>query len=362
MPLPRPALEPAYRVWGHPAGCSGDVDARRRQRASCRRVDVPAHQFVELRIVFPRSAAHLDRRARRSWTGAALAKIVAEEHADAAVLRARPASRSTTRSTTSARTLLILLAARRRPGARDHAPASGSLFGRERETGYDREYEQEPPTDTRARARARRCSARTTEPGLARVHGDALRPDPPRRYKSTPVTTERKVWGGLRHEEVADLELTPGDASIELTPFEDAVAEVIDSRRSTPTAERLSSFRERIEDDRDGEREALHGVQGARRRRDRASASGTSTAARRVLGVALVAFVLARRRPALDRASRLARRSRRAGTTSSCSRSASARSSTRALLIVASARRRCGGGAEGGQTRGASAGTRSAAT
>ena len=25
------------------------------------------------------------------------------------------------------------------------------------------------------------------------------------RYKATPVTTERPVWGGLRHEDVADL-------------------------------------------------------------------------------------------------------------------------------------------------------------
>ena len=53
------------------------------------------------------------------------------------------------------------------------------IYGREHGTSYDREYEQEPPTETAARARP--VAAR---PGrharLARVHGDAVRPDPPR--------------------------------------------------------------------------------------------------------------------------------------------------------------------------------------
>src|SRR4030095_3809249 len=41
------------------------------------------------------------------------------------------------------------------------------------------------------------------------------------RYKATPVTTERSVFGGLRHEDVADLEITLADAKVETTPFEE---------------------------------------------------------------------------------------------------------------------------------------------
>ena len=86
------------------------------------------------------------------------------------------------------------------------------VFGRERATGYDREYEQEPPTDTEP----------ALVPTLLRQGGEAgsfeftaTLFDLIRRgvYTAKPVTTERKIWGGLRHEEVADLELSAGDTS-----------------------------------------------------------------------------------------------------------------------------------------------------
>ena len=54
------------------------------------------------------------------------------------------------------------------------------FYGRERKTGYDREYEQEPPTETDAGARADAAAA-GRRGGLVRVHRDPLRPDPPRR-------------------------------------------------------------------------------------------------------------------------------------------------------------------------------------
>ena len=43
-----------YRVWGHPAWVKGAV-ARTPEAATLHAVDVPAHQFVEERVVFPRS-------------------------------------------------------------------------------------------------------------------------------------------------------------------------------------------------------------------------------------------------------------------------------------------------------------------
>ena len=46
-------------------------------------------------------------------------------------------------------------------------------------------------------------------------------------FTSTPVTTERKTWGGLRSENVSDLELAEGKDDDELTPWENAVARVV---------------------------------------------------------------------------------------------------------------------------------------
>ncbi|HKV68849.1 MAG TPA: DUF2207 domain-containing protein, partial [Gaiellales bacterium] len=54
MRLPRPvALGPRYRVYGHPAWVNGVV-ARAPQVATLRAVNVPSHQWVEMRVVFPR--------------------------------------------------------------------------------------------------------------------------------------------------------------------------------------------------------------------------------------------------------------------------------------------------------------------
>src|SRR6185369_12692154 len=78
------------------------------------------------------------------------------------------------------------------------------FFGRERGTGYDREYEQEPPTDTQP----------ALVPTLLRQGGTAgsfeftaTLFDLIRRgiYASKPETTERKVWAGLRTERISDL-------------------------------------------------------------------------------------------------------------------------------------------------------------
>ena len=59
--LPRPAaLTPSYRVWGHPPSVNGVV-TRTRPAALLRAVNIPSNQWVEMRVVFPRAAADLDR-------------------------------------------------------------------------------------------------------------------------------------------------------------------------------------------------------------------------------------------------------------------------------------------------------------
>src|SRR5581483_3646058 len=78
------------------------------------------------------------------------------------------------------------------------------LYGRERRTGYDREYEQEPPADT----------APALVPTLLHQGGKAgsfeftaTLFDLIRRgvYAAKPVTTKRSTWGGLHTEQIADL-------------------------------------------------------------------------------------------------------------------------------------------------------------
>ena len=98
-------------------------------------------------------------------------------------------------------------------------------------------------------------------------------------FTSTPVTTERATWGGLRTENVSDLELAAGNRDATLTPWENAVAAVVDGVIEDG-AERLSRFRERIEADRDDDEHALHLVQGERRTPRSATGSGSSRAAR----------------------------------------------------------------------------------
>ena len=121
------------------------------------------------------------------------------------------------------------------------------FLGRERRTGYDREYEQEPPTDTQP----------ALVPTLLREGGaagsfefTATLFDLIRRgvYKAQPTTSERSIWAGLRSETVADLELSPGE-SAELRGWERDVANVVDGVLDGGT-ERLSHFRDRIEDER----------------------------------------------------------------------------------------------------------------
>ena len=59
------------------------------------------------------------------------------------------------------------------------------------------------------------------------------------------MTTPRPIWGGLRHEDVADLQLAKG-AEDELADFERPVVEVVDSVLGADT-DRLSLFRQEIE-------------------------------------------------------------------------------------------------------------------
>jgi uncharacterized membrane protein len=232
------------RAWGHPVWVRGDVTLAG-ERALLRAVDVPTRQFVELRALYPRSAFP-STAGMRVVAGDGLAEIVAEEQADADAYE-RDHERIQDALDRPLQSGLALLAL----GTIPAFLLAGFVFwrfGRELRTGYDREYEQEPPSETEP----------ALVPLLLRQGGGAgsfeftaTLFDLVRRgvYRSAPTTTERQVWGGLRTELVNDLELTAGDQAVPLTSWERDVSDVVDSVLDGGS-ERLSRFREEIEKER----------------------------------------------------------------------------------------------------------------
>jgi uncharacterized membrane protein len=239
LTLPAPASGRSWRVWGHPVSVRGDVTRQPRQ-ALLRAVQVPSHQFVELRAVFPRSLLTSTGGARIR-SGEALPMIVAQE-ASAAAAFERDQEKIHNALDNLPRTILILLAAAL-------LPAMGVLmgtywfYGRERKTVYDREYEQEPPSELEP---ALVPPLLRQSPAVGSLEFTATLFDLIRkgRYKAAPVTTQKATWGGLRHEDLADLEISMG-ADDKLAEVEGPVAGVIDDVLDGGT-ERLSNFRDRI--------------------------------------------------------------------------------------------------------------------
>ena len=232
------------RGWGHPVWVRGDVTLAG-NRAQLRALDVPAKQFVELRVLYPRGA-FTSTEGMRVVRGNGLAKIAAAEQADAEAYE-RDHERIQDAVNNPWRTGLILLAL----GTLPAFLLAGFVFwryGREARTGYDREYEQEPPAETEP-ALVPMLMGQGGTAGSFEFTATLF--DLIRRgfYRSAPTTTERPVWGGLRNELVSDLELSAGDGQVALTPWERDVADVVDHVLDGD-AERLSRFREEIEGER----------------------------------------------------------------------------------------------------------------
>jgi uncharacterized membrane protein len=232
------------RAWGHPVYVRGDVTLDG-PTVLLRAERIPAQQFVELRALVPRSAL-TSTSAATVREGDGREEIVAAEQGDAATFESESARIDALVQRPALSLGLLLLAGL--------VPATllvllvFSLYGRERGSGYDREYEQEPPDDL----------APALLPTLVRQGGTAgsleftaTLFDLIRRgvYRAHPVTTRRPVWGGLRQETISDLELSSGDRNAVLEPWEQDVAHVVDAVLATGP-QRLSQFRDLIEADR----------------------------------------------------------------------------------------------------------------
>ena len=150
---------------------------------------------------------------------------------------------------------------------------------------------------------------------LVRVHGDAVRPDPPRHLRVEARDDRAEVWAGLRTERVSDLELSAGKHE-SLRSWEREVADVVDAVIGRRAGAPLALPREDRGRPR-GDEQALH------RRSSRTSGRRSASASWLIsLGVVPLSsrcslFVADRRAALLPRASTAGGRSTRGGATSS---------------------------------------------
>ena len=245
----------------------------------------------------PRSA-FTSTAAMRVEDGAGLEEIVAEERR---TLRrtSGTASESTPRATTSLRTALIVLALGGRAGsARDHrrllvasaasgAPATTASTSRSRRPTPS--LRSSPRCSARAGRRGRTSSRRRCSTSSAA--GD---------YNAEPTTTERKIWGGLRTEEVADLELSAGEPQ-ELTPLGGRRRRR--RRRRARRRVRAALALPRADRGRPGvDVASASGVQGRRRTEVGRSDAGSGRPARSRSSLRGVVFAVVGSAPALPRA------------------------------------------------------------
>ncbi|MBD0339120.1 MAG: DUF2207 domain-containing protein [Thermoleophilia bacterium] len=214
---------PPLRSWAHPAYVRGTVRTQADTVVVVEAVEVPPGQFVEARVLFPRLAL-VSTQGARVETGDALERIEAEELEDA---ERTERDRDRVRSVLDhpLRSLLLLLGLGLLPGL---AAATGvwAAYGRERSTGYDQQYEHEPPGDLAPALVAPLLGQRTSAgaPEFTATLFDLVRRG---RYRAEPRTTERSTWAGLRSEQISDLELSAGEEVPE-TPWERQVTEVVD--------------------------------------------------------------------------------------------------------------------------------------
>ena len=207
--LPGGAERGEVKVFGHPASVDGETSLGPdgvSPRLAAR--DVPAGQFVEMRVVFPRELLSSTEGARVQ-PGNGLQKIMDEEAADAR----------------SARILSLLPLF----GLLLIVPAAGIMgliylrYGREPKVDYDREYEQEPPThDPPAVVSAiidQRPSVGTKE--FTATLFDLIRRGA---LKAEPISVKEEGWlTGAKT--LTDLRLHPGEP-MELNDYEREVMDV----------------------------------------------------------------------------------------------------------------------------------------
>jgi uncharacterized membrane protein len=189
-----PTTSGDIRVYGHPYGVDGKTTIGEGQTL-LEANNVPAYRWVEQRTVFPREML-VSTEGATVVAGDGLPGIEAEE--DEFAREASDAASAQRTGVIWGAVLAVALSA-----------GLGGLvyfgYGREPRVDYDREYEQEPPTDLKpAEVGALLSQGAVTEQEFTATMFDLIRQGA---IKATPSQVERSTWGGLRNETITDLVL-----------------------------------------------------------------------------------------------------------------------------------------------------------
>lgn len=214
--LPAGGSDGEVRVYGHPYGIDGETSlGEDGQSPGLIARGVPPHRFVEIRVLFP-PALLTSSDGVTVIAGAGQDVILGEEEdwAD----RANDA-RSAARNGLVAGALVFV----------GLVGGAGGLvylrYGREPRTGYDREYEQFPPSELKpAEVGALVSQGAVSEKQFTATLFDLIRQGV---ITAEPTQTTKVTWGGLRSEEITDLVIGLTDRETGLRDFEQSVLTVL---------------------------------------------------------------------------------------------------------------------------------------
>lgn len=214
--LPDGATPGDVRVYGHPYGIDGESflgedDVSPGLEAS----SVPPHTFVEIRVLFPPELL-TSTDAVTVLSGSGEEVILSEEENWVQQANdAREAARDG-----------LLLGALVFVGLVGGAGGLVYLrYGREPRTGYDREYEQFPPSELKpAEVGALVTQGAVSEKQFTATLFDLIRQGV---ITAEPTQMTRATWAGLRSEEITDLMLGLTDKDTGLRDFEQSVLTVL---------------------------------------------------------------------------------------------------------------------------------------
>ncbi|MDH3517530.1 MAG: DUF2207 domain-containing protein, partial [Acidimicrobiia bacterium] len=237
MHLPGSPAQGEVLVWGHPFGVEGSISLGDGGVSPFLQASgISPEQWVEMRVVFPRRILEAVSGATVAG-GAGLPVILDEETAFAG--DAEEAARATRVGLAWGVAIAISIVL-----------GLGGLtyfrFGREPRIEYDREYEQEPPSDlSPAEVGALLSQGAVTEREFTATLFDLIRKGA---IDASPSQVERETWGGLRSETITDLVLSEGEKEMGLRDFEQSVMTVV-KRVLDEDARPLHEFKKGIRED-----------------------------------------------------------------------------------------------------------------
>jgi len=282
--LPDDPAPGSVRVWGHPIDIEGETTlGPDGVSPTLTASNIPPERWVEIRTVFPTEVLTSTAGAT-VVAGNGLDQILQEEKDFANY--AAEASRNTGIGAIVGALLALLISI----GAGLFAFLR---YGKEPEVDYDREYEQEPPTDlTPAEVGALLSQGKVAEKEFTATLFDLIRKGA---VDTQPTEVVKSTWGGLRKETITDLELSLGTRTTGLTDFERSAMTIVE-RVLADGPQPLTEFRDRIRDDADKNAKAYkffkENVLDAVTRKKLLDIRGTSASTMLVIGIGVVVGIV----------------------------------------------------------------------